>query len=309
MTKHMQSFKIAVVMLLVSALAGCQPAGQPTENANQKAGFTFAFLTDIHLQPERHAPEGFNRCIENVNAANPDFVITGGDLIMDALGQTYGRADSLYQMYIEASEKFNMPVYNTMGNHEIFGIYKKSGVAPTHAEYDEKMYENRIGERYYSFDHKGWHFIILDSVDETEAGDAYYGHVDDEQVQWLKNDLQKIDSLTPIVVTVHIPMITVFHEILEGPTTPAGDGLVVTNGKQVLSLFKHHNLKLVLQGHLHILEDIHYGNTHYITGGAVCGKWWQGPNYGVEEGYLLVHVNGDDFGWEYIDYGWDAKAM
>nr|NQU90394.1 hypothetical protein [Bacteroidota bacterium] len=60
--------------------------------------FSFAFITDIHLQPERNATEGFVQAIGELNALKPDFVITGGDLIMYALGQTWGRADSLYKL-------------------------------------------------------------------------------------------------------------------------------------------------------------------------------------------------------------------
>jgi phosphodiesterase/alkaline phosphatase D-like protein len=42
-------------------------------------------MTDMHLQPERNAVEGYRRAIKTVNNLNPAFVITGGDLIYDAL--------------------------------------------------------------------------------------------------------------------------------------------------------------------------------------------------------------------------------
>ena len=29
--------------------------------------------------------------------------------------------------------------------------------------------------------------------------------------------------------------------------------------------------------------------------------------YGTDEGYLKVNIDGDDFDWEYVDYGWEAK--
>ena len=40
--------------------------------------FEFAFLTDIHIRPDRGAPDGFQMAIDKVNTMNPDFVITGG---------------------------------------------------------------------------------------------------------------------------------------------------------------------------------------------------------------------------------------
>ncbi|MCF8303684.1 MAG: metallophosphoesterase [Bacteroidales bacterium] len=304
LTKH------CVFLLSFLLIASSCSHKQKQEIANKansdEQSFSFAFMTDIHLQPERKAVEGFKQAISDVNKRKPDFVITGGDLIMDALGQTYERSDSLYKLYNGTADLFKMPVYNTLGNHEIFGIYEESGVDRNHPEFDEKMYENRVGKRYYSFNHTGWHFIILDSVDESDKGGGYYGHVDKEQLEWLKKDLASVDPETPIVISVHIPFITVFHLIREGSQAKAGDGLVITNAKEVLDLFEEHNLKLALQGHLHVLEDLYYQGVHYITGGAVSGRWWSGTRDGMEEGYLMVHVTGDDLEWEYVDYGWEA---
>jgi hypothetical protein len=45
-----------------------------------------------------------------------------------------------------------------------------------------------------------------------------------------------------------------------------------------------------------------------ITAGAVCASWWNGAFHGTEEGFLLVHIDkNNQFKWEYIDMGWDAK--
>ncbi len=287
-------------------LSSCQPqlknGGEPG-----KSQFSFVFMTDIHLQPESNAVEGFQTAIDSVNKLKPDFVITGGDLVMDALGVKYNRADSLYHLYKEVSGSFEMPVYNTMGNHEIFGIYDQRGTLTHHPEYGEKMFEKRIGKRYYSFDHKGWHFIILDGIEDTGEG-SYIGFIDDVQMKWIKADLEKVDSTTPIAISTHIPLITVVTQLERGALEPNGKGTVVNNAKEVLDLFDGHNLKLVMQGHLHYLEDIYAGGVHFITGGAVSARWWAGPYRGMEEGFVLFHVSGESFTWDYIDYGWDAQT-
>jgi len=297
---------VIIFTVVMFSISSCNAPKK--EEAKDKDAFSFAFLTDIHLQPERNAGQGFMQAIDTVNKLNPDFVITGGDQIMDALGQTESRADSLYDMYIELSGSFNMPVYNTMGNHEVFGIYEQSGVDPSHPLYGEKMFEERIGERYYAFDHKGWRFYILDSVDEREEEGGYYGHIDSMQIKWLKEDLANVDAETPIAISVHIPFITVQTQLVYGSTAPNSEGLVITNAIDVLTLFLEHNLKLVLQGHLHFLEDIYVGDIHFITGGAVSASWWNGPRGEMEEGFLLVNVNGEDIDWEYVDFGWEAAV-
>jgi 3',5'-cyclic-AMP phosphodiesterase len=84
--------------------------------------------------------------------------------------------------------------------------------------------------------------------------------------------------------------------------------LVVENSKEVLDLFSSHNLKLVLQGHLHYFEDLNIQNkTSFITGGAVSARWWRGSNDGMEEGFLIVKVIGDEIFTEYFDYGWEVS--
>ncbi len=84
------------------------------------------------------------------------------------------------------------------------------------------------------------------------------------------------------------------------------EGLVINNSLEVLSLFMEHNLRLVLQGHLHFLEDIYVQNqVHFITAGAVCGHWWNNkPESLPQEGFMLLHLKGEAVDWEYVDYGW-----
>ena len=281
------------------------PIFSQTNNYNSET-FSFVFCTDIHVQHERNAVQGFEQAIDTINKFNPAFVITGGDLIMDALGQSYERADSLYDLYKEVSKRFHMPVYNTMGNHEIYGIYKKSGADSANAEYGEKMFEKRLGKSYYSFYYDGWKFMIINSIEDTKRN-KYIGLVDGKQIEWIKQELNETDPKTPIVLSTHIPFISIFSQRYTGSTVSNDSSLVVVNSKEVLDLFKNYNLKLVLQGHLHTVEDIFVDGIHFITGGAVSAAWWTGPNMGFEEGFMFITVNEENINWKYIDYGWDPK--
>lgn len=266
----------------------------------------FAFLTDIHVQPERNAIEGFKKAIQKINEIKPDFVITGGDLIFDALAVSYERADSLYKIYTDLLKLIKAPVYNTIGNHEIFGWYEKSGVSREHQFFGKKLFENRLGKTYYSFNHKGIKIFILDSIEELPEKGRYFGYVNEEQINWLRNELSKTDTTSLIIISTHIPLLTTFSQIRKGSMAANERGLVVENAKDVLDLFSRHNLKLVLQGHLHIYEDLNIQNRiRFITGGAVSGRWWNGPNEGLEEGFVLVKIKGNNITAEYIDYGWE----
>jgi len=295
---------IIILFSIILLLLNLSCTEQPEDS------FRFVFMTDIHITNQRNAVEGFEKAIEYVNnlQPEPDFVLTGGDLIMDALGKDFYTADSLYTLYLKTAENFDIPVYNCIGNHEHFGIYKDSGVDPDHPEYSEKMYLNRMNQEnsYFSFDHKGWHFVLLNSIGITPRR-TYIGHIDTQQHEWLKKDLEKINEDQPVAVITHIPFYSISNQIMHGSLAQNDSGLVIINAHQVMETLKPYNLKLVLQGHLHIVEELIWKNTHLITAGAVSGAWWNGPYHDFEEGFAVVDIEEDEFTWEYMDYGWEAE--
>ncbi len=284
------------------------------QTVSEEDSFSFIFMTDIHYQLERGASEAFQIAIDTANTLDADFVLTGGDLIYDALRGNFDRSDSLFRMYKEAVKGLNMPIYHCIGNHELFGIYKESDVDETHPDYKYGMFERHLGDTYYSFDHKGWHFIVLNSIEEKDQ--RYIGLINAPQMEWLKEDLAKVDPATPIAIALHIPLISGYKQIYpRKPVTEVPNELWVYNRKEVLGVLKGHNLKLVLQGHLHWIEDINVqGNTRFITGGSIAGRpsWRRvddrgNGEYYNEEGFMILKVNGEEISWEYIDIGWEAK--
>lgn len=273
------------------------------KTAAEEKSFEFSFLTDIHLKPEMNAPRGFQMAIDKVNQLNPDFVITGGDNVFDVMRGNQQRADSLFTLYKNMVKGFTMPVYHAVGNHDLFAIYTESPEKEDHPDYKYGMFERYFGKTYYSFNHKGWHFIILNSLDVTED-QKYRGHFHEEQLVWLKSDLEKTGSLTPIVVVSHIPVLSV-----RGQVTGSG-GPMIDNVAEVFKMLENHNLKLILQGHIHWKE---YGcvsdRIYYITGGSIAGNGWKGRRHNTKEGFVHVTVKGDDFSWEYIDHGWENERL
>lgn len=99
--------------------------------------------------------------------------------------------------------------------------------------------------------------------------------VDKAQEKSLATDLQKVDSEIPVVVSTHVPFPSRYY-----PT---------------------------LQGHMHHYEEIKVKGVQFIRAGAVSASWWGGAYRGAEDGYLLLHTDGDDFQWKFIDYGWEVK--
>jgi 3',5'-cyclic AMP phosphodiesterase CpdA len=266
-------------------------------------GPRFVHLTDPHIQPELRAADGCAMCIEHVNKLQPDFVIVGGDLVFDAMEVDFARASRVFKMWQTAVRQLQAPVYHVVGNHDVFGVATTSGVAPSHPSYGKKMYEDVMGRRYYAFENRGWHFIVLDSIFLTPDR-RFIGRIDDEQLAWLANELMSIPKTRPLVVATHIALATTFLQVADSQTPP--DMLRVTNGKQVLDMLWPYNLKMVLQGHTHIREVVNYRGCQFITSGAVSGNWWRGARFGHPEGFGLVTATGDDASWQYDTYGFVA---
>ena len=280
--------------------------------ATQAGSFRFVHLTDLHVQPELGGEEGLAKAVQAVNALEPapDFVITGGDLVMDALEQDYQRADRLFDVLTKCLDKLAVPVHHVIGNHDIFGWYPWSTVNRRHPEFGKKMFEKRLGEgrTWRSFDHKGWHFVLLDSLEWDKKRTDYVGVINQRQIDWLKDDLAALDSSTPVTVVTHIPFVSVVEQSRRGGGAAFGPGLAVVNSDQVLKMFDEHKLKLILQGHLHRDEALRLEGRQFVMSGAVCGAWWRGPNYGTQEGFSVFDIRGEEFSFFYHDYGWEAKS-
>lgn len=274
--------------------------------------FSFVFFTDPHVQPEQGAVEGVKMAFAKVNALEqkPEFVITGGDLIMDALEVGIDRVETQWKLWDECLKTLEAPSYHTVGNHDVAGWSPKAMIKPGESAYGKAVFADRYGQgkTYRSFDHGGWHFIILDSIGLDKASNDYMGWIDDDQLAWLQADLEKTGKQTPIILVTHIPFYSVWHQVILGPKVNIGGKALVNNVHEFRKILGQYNLKLVLSGHGHISERIQFDQVVYLQGGAVCGMWWKGPVHGNPEGFLQVECRPDGtFSDRYISYGWKAR--
>jgi 3',5'-cyclic-AMP phosphodiesterase len=252
--------------------------------------FTFLFITDTHLQPELDADHGCHMAFRRARTIPADFAIQGGDHVFDALGVNAARATMLRDMYRRTADDLALPVHNAIGNHDCFGVYTKSGVAPSDPMYGKKYFEDAWGPLYHAFDHKGVHVVVLDSIGIT-ADREYEGRVDEVQLAWLKRDLAALMPGTPVIVVTHIPLVTSVDQYAP-PLNLKHHSVSVANAYEVLPLFDTVNVLAELQGHTHVLERVDWHGVPYITGGAVSGNWWHGTRLGTPEGFLVVDVAG-----------------
>jgi len=293
--------------LLAGTTASAALPLSPLLAGDSPGSFDFAFFTDTHIQPELDAAHGCDMCFRKIAAAKCDFAIMGGDHVYDAFGVDATRARLVYDLYAHTEQLVGMRIHQTIGNHDVFGVLKRSGVAPTDPAYGKKMYQDRMGrETFYSFNHKGYHFVVFDSIHPT-ADRLWEARINELQLQWLRADLKGLPSATPVIAVVHCPLVTAFASYAQ--VMSAGqkyNTMTVTNAPDVLEIFESANVIAVLQGHTHVNEIVAYKNTQYITSGAVCGNWWHGSRLGTPEGFTVVSLRDGKVSTRYETYGFQS---
>ena len=274
---------------------------------SEKGKIRLAFYTDIHARQEWDTPMALRKAAAAINARQPDLVLAGGDLITDGYQSSVSTAAPRWDAYMKMHKSIKADLYPTLGNHDLVAVRPEDGSSPVLNPRAEFLSRTGLDSTYYSFDAAGIHFVILDSIQISAGADPYKGMIWAEQIEWLKNDLSRVVPNTPIVIATHIPLLTAFFSATRGGTYPAPGSRVVINNIEVLKLFNVHNVILVLQGHLHVKEMIRWQGTTFVTGGAVCGKWWRGSWYGTDEGFNVITIDGNRIEVDYIGYGWQAR--
>ena len=306
LSKQRSVFKYLLAALAV-AVASCNTQAVLAEKGPVERELSLVFFSDVHARTEWGTPEAMARAAAAINVQQPDLIIAGGDLITDGFQSSAAFVESRWDAYMTMHNALEAPVRPVMGNHDLVAAHPEDGTQPSadpRGVFRERMGVDRT---YYSFDMNGYHFIVLDSVQVGGFKMKYQGMVGVEQLKWVADDLSRLSADQPIIVALHLPLLTSFYQATEGATIAAPAGRVVVNNRDVLDLFKGHNLLLVLQGHLHASESIYRNGTTFITTGAISGQWWRGPWKGSEEGFTVVTLKGNEIDWEYIPYDWEAR--
>ena len=295
----MQRRKFLQNISLISATAVI-PEIAAAETVKKKKHFRVAFISDIHIKALEVAEAGMKRALQHINQMTdqPDFIINGGDSIMDALAADKIKTQAQWELFNKIIHTENkLPLKYCLGNHDIWGWQLKEDIK-TDPLYGKSWWLKQTGysKTYYSFDHHDWHFIILDSVQENKGG--YIALLDDEQFNWLENELNSNTEKFTCIVS-HIPIISFCSALFAKDMLPNGDwklsrALLHTDAKKIKDLFKKHpNIKSCLSGHIHLQDEVNYLGIKYYCNGAVSGNWWDGPFQDFAPAYALFDFYSD----------------
>lgn len=233
----------------------------------------------------------------------------GGDVVMDSLAVDRSRLDAQWSIFQDVVRtNLATPAEYCLGNHDVWGWGERAKYQ-NEPQFGKPYALDRfeLQKPYRSFDRAGWHFVFLDSTYPLE-GDGYTARLDDEQFEWLADDLAATDK--PVLIFSHIPILAAcayFH----GDNESTGNWRVPgawmhLDARRIKDLFlKHSNVKLCASGHMHLRDHVQYNGVDYVCNGAVCGNWWHGPFQECPSGYALIDLFEDGtFQNAYIDYGW-----
>lgn len=252
-----------------------------------------AHLTDVHVQAERAADEGFATALAHVQQQPdpPDLILFGGDNVMN-VDSPEGAESAAQQLALWnrcLTNELSLPYYTCIGNHDILRNDPEDGIKWATDAYG-------LNRRYYHFDRSGWRFIVLDSTRPQAKG--YKAGLDEEQFDWFKSVVEQTDSATPILVLSHIPILSA-TTFFDGENEKSGDWVVPgawmhLDARTIKDFFlKHPNVRVSLSGHIHLVDEVRYNQVTYYCDGAVSAGWWKGPSQEFGNGYALIDLFDD----------------
>lgn len=228
---------------MLAGLAGLhalplEAAAEMGSDLPAKAVLCFGLLTDLHHDLIKDGVSRVNAFVEEMNSVKPDFILQMGDFCTPKPAN---------KTLMETWDKFDGEKHHVIGNHDVDGGFS----------HDQVVDFWKSKGIYYSFDLKGYHFIILNG-NERPANDTSKGYprsITETQYQWLKNELESTD----------LPVIIFCHQGIDNDL----DG--IREGAMLRLLFERTNnkagfekIKAVFSGHNH--EDYHnvYNGINYI---------------------------------------------
>jgi Icc-related predicted phosphoesterase len=227
--------------------------------------------------------------IATANRLRPDFVVVGGDLLNahgDPAKRDAAETERMVAAYLDAAKALDtaVPLYNVAGNHDV-------GNTPTPEAY--AWYEERFGKPWYSFEHKGSLFFVLES-NVLKHPERMPG-VAEKELAWLEKALREArgDKYAHRIVFMHHPFC--LKSIAE---KEAYENLSKETRSRLLALFKDHWVEAVFSGHFHGNRRVDVEGIDCVITNAVAKSLRGGP-----PGFRIVKVTPD--GIEHAFHSWD----
>lgn len=279
----------------------------------EEKSFSIIHLTDQHVTSRRSGDKGYLKCIESINRIepSPELVLMGGDMVFDGLYTDLDVYKESIQLFKDITGKLNIPHYCCLGNHDVLGLSARRKVPADFPGIGRRMLMEQLGmeKDYYSFNHKGWHFVVLNSIYEFdgENGPSYEARIGEDQLDWLRFDLGANQGIPTIVVS-HFAAFNHKGQINQDFDMKAMSHIILRDNKELRLILERHKVKAMLQGHTHMSEDFKFNGVRYITSQSASAAWWGGNWLGFDPGYTVLELGESDIlDWYPLTYDWEHQ--
>jgi hypothetical protein len=262
------------------------------------ANHHFLLLSDTQIQDGYEANQLLTvaapdvvKTLASLNDPNA-FGIGCGDLVYDKL--------ELFKEYNQSIQMYNIPFFQVIGNHDMdFGVRSDAWTGST--------FKGHFGPTYYSWNRGEIHYVVLDDVFYLGTGSRYIGHLPEEQLAWLEQDLKTVEKGKTVVVSLHIPTVT--GNLKRYPQSDPLGG-TVSNREHLYRMLEGYQVH-ILSGHTHFNDNMINGHVYEHCHGTVCGAWWSGPicHDGTPSGYAVYEAKGSELRWKYKGTGLDIMEQ
>ncbi len=268
------------------------------------------FLTDCHAMAEKNAPAWLDRTAELMNSLKTDLIIGGGDFVHGGFSSSGKTMDQRWVIASAFLRKLKVRLEPLIGNHDFYEPLTPGGKIAAHDPRSRWKQHFKLPATYRSFQFHGYRFLMLDSIKVVGGENPYRGWIDRAQLDWLDHELKRIPINQPIILCSHIPFRSSLVDSFEAMVLNAPGRVRVLNADRVLEKLRHRPVIAILQGHIHRNERLILRGIPCITGGAVCGNWWEGENMGTYPGLGLLEIipwnaqkgkSPKEIAWSYFD--------
>lgn len=240
----------------------------------QSRAFRFIVVNDLHHATPECDPF-FRSLVAQIRGhATIDCCLIVGDLADTGRPESFAAIRQIFSA-------LEVPVYTVPGNHDN-DVEKNTSVYA-------RFFPGRLN---YTFSHKGWQFIGLDSTDANKSQAANVGTT---ALAWLTDTVRSLDRRRPTVVFTHFPL--------------AGDvALAAANAGEVLERLAPLNVRGVFTGHYHARIERQFKDAPLLTN-ACCSRVRDNHDGSLPEGYLLCSAGTDGrLDWEFVEFTAARKA-
>jgi hypothetical protein len=247
---------------------GVWPGRLRGADASAHENFTFIAANDLHALEDACRP-WFDDVVRQMKASAPtaEFCLLGGDLAENG-------TPAQLNLIKDSFSALGIPCHAVVGNHDYQSATDRSAY--------ERIFPEQIN---YSFTHRSWQIIGLDSSEGTKWKDT---RISATTLAWLDQNLSKLDLRRPTILFTHFPL---------------GDSVWARplNADDLLERCYGLNVQAVFCGHFHGFTERPFRHS-IITTDRCCARVRKNHDGTSEKGWFVCQATNGEIQRRFVEF-------